>query len=258
MKAHIVLAHPEPKSFNAHLADTACQALIGRGWSVTKSDLYGLGFDPSERTEHYKDRQNSERFNVQAEQRHASKNNSIPPEVQEEIARLDQADLVILQYPMWWHLPPAMLKGWLDRVLVYGEVYRSNYRFENGRFTGKKALLSVTVGTSRETYAYNGRSGDIDLLLWPVNFSLAYVGFGVLEPHVAYGVEAGVRYSDPHEVEERLAQIPKDYASRLQTIEIEHLIPFNQMSEWGADGRIKPSAPVYSPFLRHREHLEIE
>jgi len=258
MKAHIVFAHPEPNSFNAHLADTAFQALSGRGWSVTKSDLYGLGFDPSERTEHYKDRQNSKRFNVQAEQRHASKNKSIPPEVQEEIARLDQADLVILQYPMWWHLPPAMLKGWFDRVLVYGEVYRSNYRFENGRFTGKKALLSVTVGTSRETYAYNGRSGDIDLLLWPVNFSLAYVGFGVLEPHVAYGVEAGVKYSDPQEVEERLVQIPKDYASRLQTIESEHLIPFNQMSEWGADGRIKPSAPVYSPFLRHREHLEIE
>ena len=258
MKAHIVLAHPEPKSFNAHLADTAHQALEARGWSVTKSDLYGLGFDPSERAEHYKDRQDIARFNVQTEQRHASKTKSIPPEVREEIARLDQADLVILQYPMWWHLPPAMLKGWLDRVLVYGEVYRSNYRFENGRFTGKKALLSLTVGTSRETYAYNGRSGDINLLLWPVNFSLAYVGFGVLEPHVAYGVEDGVRYSDPHEVEARLAQIPKDYAARLQTIEKESLIPFNQMSEWGADGRIKPSAAVYSPFLRHREHLEIE
>lgn len=258
MKAHVVLAHPEPKSFSAHLADTACKVLEGRGWSVSKSDLYGLGFDPSERVEHYKDRQDPERFNVQAEQRHASKNKSIPREVQEEIARLDAADLVILQYPMWWHLPPAMLKGWLDRVLIYGEVYRSDYRFENGRFTGKKALLSLTVGTSRETYAYNGRSGDIDLLLWPVNFSLAYVGFGVLEPHVAYGVEAGVRYSDPHEVEERLAQIPRDYASRLQTIEKELLISFNQMSEWGTDGRIKPSAPVYSPFLRHREHLEIE
>lgn len=258
MKAHIVLAHPEPNSFNAHLADTAQQALMVRGWDVSVSDLYGLEFDPSERAEHYKDRQDSERFNVQAEQRHASKNKSIPPEVQVEIARLDQADLVILQFPMWWHLPPAMLKGWFDRVLIYGEVYRSNYRFENGRFTGKMALLSVTVGTSRETYAYNGRSGDIDLLLWPVNFSLAYVGFGVLEPHVAYGVEAGVRYSDPHEIEERLAQIPKDYYSRLQTIENERLIPFNQMSEWGADGRIKPSASAYSPFIRHREHLEIE
>ena len=159
---------------------------------------------------------------------------------------------------MWWHLPPAILKGWFDRVLVYGEVYRSSYRFEKGRFTGKKALLSLTVGTSPQTYAYNGRSGDIDLLLWPVNFTLAYVGYGVLEPHVAYGVEAGVRYSDPHEVAERLTQIPKDYASRLQSIENEDLISFNQTSEWGEDGRIKPSAPVYSPFLRHREQLEIE
>lgn len=258
MKAHIVLAHPEPKSFNAHLADTAYQVMEDRGWSVSMSDLYMQRFDPCERAEHYIDRQDQERFNVQAEQRHASDNKSIPPEIQEEIARLDEADLLILQYPMWWHLPPAILKGWVDRVLVYGEVYRSSYRFEKGRFAGKKALLSLTVGTSPETYAYNGRSGDINLLLWPVNFTLAYVGFGVLEPHVAYGVEAGVRYSDPHEVEERLTQIPKDYASRLQSIENENLISFNQMSEWGADGRIKPSAPVYSPFLRHREHLEIE
>ena len=222
------------------------------------SDLYKQGFDPSERAEHYEDRQDLERFNVQAEQRHASDNKSIPPEIQEEIARLDEADLLILQYPMWWHLPPAILKGWFDRVLVYGEVYRSSYRFEKGRFTGKKALLSLTVGTSPQTYAYNGRSGDIDLLLWPVNFTLAYVGYGVLEPHVAYGVEAGVRYSDPHEVAERLTQIPKDYAARLQSIENEDLISFNQTSEWGEDGRIKPSAPVYSPFLRHREQLEIE
>ena len=258
MKAHIVLAHPEPKSFNAHLVNTAQQVLKDRGWNVSLSDLYAMNFDPSEKAEHYNDREDFERFNVQAEQRHASKSKSIPPEIQYEIVRLDQADLVILQYPMWWHLPPAILKGWFDRVLVYGEVYRSTYRFENGRFAGKRALLSLTVGTSQETYAYNGRSGDIDLLLWPVNFTLAYVGFDVLHPHVAYGVEAGVRYSDPHEVEERLKNIPLDYASRLQTIENEPLISFNRMSEWGADGRIKASSPVYSPFLRHREHLEID
>ncbi len=258
MKAHVVLAHPEPLSFNAHLADTACDTLIGRGWSVTKSDLYALGFDPSERPEHYRNRQDLERFNVQAEQRHASSTGSIASEIQAEIARLDQADLVILQYPMWWHMPPAMLKGWFDRVLVYGEVYRSTYRFEKGRFVGKKALLSVTVGTSRDTFAFNGRAGDIDLLLWPVNFSLAYVGFDVLTPQVAYGVEAVAVYSQPREVKERLARIPIDYASRLQAIEDEPTTPFNRMSEWDADGRLKPNAPVYSPFLRHREHLEIE
>ena len=99
-----------------------------------------------------------------------------------EIARLDQADLLILQYPMWWHLPPAMLKGWFDRVLAYGEVYTSKKRFEHGRFAGKKAMLSVTVGTSEATYAHDGRSGDVDLLLWPVHFTLAYVGYTVLAP----------------------------------------------------------------------------
>ena len=78
MRAHIVCAHPEPTSYNAHLAAAARAALEGRGWSVT-------------------------------------------------------------------------------------------------------------VGTSAGTCAHDGRSGDIDLLPWPVNFSLAYVGYTVLEPFVAVG-----------------------------------------------------------------------
>ncbi len=110
---------------------------------------------------------------------------------------MDRADLLVLQYPMWWHLPPAMLKGWFDRVLVYGTVYTSATRFENGRFAGKRAMLSVTVGTSRATYEHDGRCGDIDLLLWPVNFTLAYVGYEILAPFVSYGVEAGLRYTRP-------------------------------------------------------------
>ena len=67
----------------------------------------------------------------------------------DELALMDRGDLLVLQYPMWWHLPPAMLKGWFDRVLAYGEVYTSKKRFENGRFVGKRAMLSVTVGTGR-------------------------------------------------------------------------------------------------------------
>jgi NAD(P)H dehydrogenase (quinone) len=41
----------------------------------------------------------------------------------EELGRMDRADLVVLQHPMWWHLPPAMLKGWFDRVLAYGATH---------------------------------------------------------------------------------------------------------------------------------------
>jgi NAD(P)H dehydrogenase (quinone) len=125
-------------------------------------------FDPCERATHYPAPLNGDRFDVQTEQRHASEGGTLPAEVAAEIERLDNADLLILQYPMWWHLPPAMLKGWLDRVFIYGRVYTSKQRFEHGRFTGKRALRSVTVGTSEQTYAFNGCSGDIDLLLWPV------------------------------------------------------------------------------------------
>lgn len=258
MQAHIVLAHPEPKSFNAHLAGVARGALEARGWGVSVSDLYAMGFDPCEGAEHYADRLDPTRFDAQAEQLHASEHGALPAQVRSEIARLDRADLVILQYPMWWHLPPAMLKGWFDRVFVYGEVYRSRQRFERGRFVGKRALVSVTVATSAETYAHDGRSGDIELLLWPVNFTLAYVGFGVLRPFVGYGVESGLRYSDASEIEARLKKVSTDYAARLQTVDRESAIPFNAMRDWGEDGRIKPSAPAFSPFVRHRKKLELD
>jgi putative NADPH-quinone reductase len=46
---------------------------------------------------------------------------------------------------MWWHLPPAILKGWFDRVFIYREVYKSKKRFESGRFINKSAMPSVTV-----------------------------------------------------------------------------------------------------------------
>ncbi|HLJ21339.1 MAG TPA: NAD(P)H-dependent oxidoreductase [Stellaceae bacterium] len=257
MHAHIVLAHPEPKSYNAHLAHVARGALERNGWSVTISDLYAMGFDPCERAEHFAGRQNPERFDVQAEQRFASDRRTLPAPVAAEIAALDRADLLILQYPMWWHLPPAILKGWLDRVLVYGEVYTSKKRFEHGRWVGKRAMLSLTVATSPETYAHDGRSADIDLLLWPVNFSLAYVGFTVLQPFVGYGVESALRYSSAEVVEARLSRVADDLADRLHRIDASPVIPFHRMADWTDGGRIKPEAPVYSPFVRHREKLDI-
>ncbi len=258
MHAHFVLAHPEPQSFNAHLVRSGAAALEAEGWTVSVSDLYARGFDPCERLEHFSDRAAPDRFDPQAEQRHASGTGSLPRVVTDELAFMDRADLLILQYPMWWHLPPAMLKGWLDRVLAYGEVYTSSKRFEDGRFLGRRAMLSVTVGTSRETYAHDGRSGDIDLMLWPVNFSLAYVGYTVLAPFVAYGVEAGLRYSDPEAVGARLRAVVDEFRAALRQVDLRAAIPFNCKADWGPEGRIVPGAPVYSPFIRRKEHLDLE
>jgi NAD(P)H dehydrogenase (quinone) len=257
MQAHIVLAHPEPKSFNAHLASIARTALAAGGWSVSTTDLHAVGFDPCERAGHYGSRLDPERFDVQAEQHHASAEGTIPDVVLREIENLDRADLLILQYPMWWHLPPAMLKGWIDRVFIYGEVYTSKRRFESGRFVGKRAMISVTVGTSPATYDYNGRSGDIDLLLWPVHFSLAYVGYAVLQPFIAYGVEAGLRYSEPAVIAERLKGVERELGARMAALDQVPSIPFNRMAEWGADGRVVATAPALSPFVRHRRDLDL-
>ncbi len=258
MHAHFVLAHPEPSSFNAHLVREGVAALAAEGWTATVSDLYAMGFDPCERGAHFTTPRDPERFDVQAEQRHTTETGTLPDVVTEELARMDRADLLVLQYPMWWHLPPAMLKGWFDRILAYGAAYTSGMRFENGRFAGKRAMLSVTVGTSPETYMYDGRSGDIDLMLWPVNFNLAYVGYTVLQHFVAYGVEAGLRYSDPSVVDARLAGIAEDFRATLRQIGARETIPFNRKAEWGPDGRIVPGAPVYSPFIRRRRELELE
>jgi NAD(P)H dehydrogenase (quinone) len=233
MHAHFVLAHPEPQSFNAHLVRSGSAALEAEGWTVSVSDLYSMGFDPCERPEYFNDRAVPARFDVQAEQRHATDAGTLPKVVTSELALMDRADLLVLQYPMWWRLPPAMMKGWFDRVLAYGEAYTSKKRFEKGRFVGKRAILSVTVGTSRNTYEHDGRSGDIDLMLWPVNFSLAYVGYDVLAPFVAYGVEAGLRYSDPTAIEERLRAVVADYRKTLPRFGQRATIPFNRMEEWG-------------------------
>ena len=256
---HILfLAHPEPQSFNAHLVRSGSAALVAEGWTVSVSDLYAMSFDPCERPEHFEYPADPARFDVQAEQRHATDSGTLPRVVIDELALMDRADLLVLQYPMWWHLPPAMLKGWFDRVLAYGEAYTSSKRFESGRFVGKRALLSVTVGTSCETYAYDGRSGDIDLMLWPVNFSLAYVGYTVHAPFVAYGVEAGLRYSNPAVVEQRLQAIADEFRSVVPGIGGRATIPFNRQAEWGANGRIVAGAPVYSPFVRRKQHLDLE
>lgn len=258
MHAHFVLAHPERRSFNAHLVEAGRAALLGAGWTASVSDLYAMAFDPCEGPRHFPERLDPARFDVQAEQRHASAEGTLPDVVRSELELLDRADLVVLQYPMWWHLPPAMMKGWFDRVMAYGAAYTSTKRFEDGRWAGKRAMLSVTVGTSRETYMHDGRSGDIDLMLWPVNFNLAYLGFTVLEHFVAYGVEAGLRYSEPGVVEERLRGISRDFCTALTQVDRRPSIPFNKRSEWGEDGRIVPGADVYSPFIRRRRTLDLE
>ena len=232
------------------MKDVAVATLTGLGHGVEVSDLYALAFDPVEGPDRYAARYDPGSFTAQTEQRHAWETGTLSPDVAAEIDKLERADLVIFQYPMWWYAMPAMLKGWLDRVLVYGGLYTSATRYDAGHFAGRRAMLSVTTGGTEATFAHNGRNADIELLLWPTNFTLHYMGYDVLPPFVAFGVEGGIQYSEPGEMPERLEGYRAALAQRLEELDATEPMRFNGWDDWDETGRLKPGRAGYSPFMR--------
>lgn len=75
MTAHIVLAHPEARSFNGHLAAKSAEIL---GPDHTMSDLYGMGFDPCEGPQHFSVRRDADVFHTQTEQRFSADQGATP------------------------------------------------------------------------------------------------------------------------------------------------------------------------------------
>lgn len=197
MRALIVQAHPEPQSFNAALTIEAVAALQAAGHSVEVSDLYTQRFNPVAGRRDFESIADPGIFHYQAEQLHAAQGGGFAADLRREQERLVQADLLILQFPLWWGGVPAILKGWIDRVLAYGFAYVDGARFESGLFKGKHALLGVTTGGTAARFSAAGGYGEIDLVLRPIqHLVLGYMGFHTHAPFVSYAaprVEAAVR-----------------------------------------------------------------
>ncbi|MDT3487055.1 NAD(P)H-dependent oxidoreductase [Stenotrophomonas maltophilia] len=253
MRALILLAHPEPRSFNAHLAAQAAGQLRHENLQVDVVDLYAEGFDPLEAADHHPHRVHPDHFDAQREQRHSAEQGQLPSEVQRHLQLLRAADLLILQFPLWWFAAPAMLKGWLDRVLVYGPMYNSRQRHERGVMQGKRALLSVTTGSSARACAEDGREGDTRLLLWPLMYSLRYVGFEVMEPFVVHGVRSGLPADRVQAHGAVLAAATSDYRERLARWQQWPTVPFNDGEDFEEGGVLRAEATAHSPFIRHRD-----
>ena len=238
MHALIVHCHPEPASFNAAMTEVSKATLRQRGFSVEVSDLYGEAFDPREHAGHYRKRENGCVFSPLGEQRHAFRTDTLPTDVQREIARLERADLVVLQFPIWWHSQPAMLKGWFDRVFVSGGLYTSSMRYDRGYFRGRKAVCSVTTGAPEIAFGPGSRGGSIDQILWSTHYSLHYMGFRVLPPFVAFGTQGhGYTYTDEDGNSRRLRLYRENWKQRLNTLDRDTPIAFPGWDDWGEDGR---------------------
>ncbi|RKT98701.1 flavodoxin family protein [Burkholderia sp. Nafp2/4-1b] len=246
MNVYILVAHPEPNSFNASLVETARKAFIGGGHRVKVSDLYQNKFDPCERSMHFENRSDESIFDVQAEQRHAFENDTLPMDVQHELELVQWADLIMVQFPLWWFGPPAMLKGWMDRVFVYGALYSSERRFERGRCRGKRMLLSVTTGASVDECSYNGRELNTRMLLWPIQYAFRYVGFDVLRAHLIHGV-----WSGRSDMAQAMGAEMRNLATFCSRIDEAPLLSFNTPIDWDESGRLKPYAASVTPFIQH-------
>lgn len=246
MNVLIILAHPERKSFNGGLVDVAVKQLVSEGYIVEVDDLYAEQFDPVERTEHYPQKAaDRDYFYPLNEQRAHYQQGELPIDVERELARLEWADLVVFQFPLWWHGQPAILKGWFDRVLVYGGRYTSRMRYDRGYYRSKQAMLSVTTGSPGKAFQPFGRAGNMVHWLWPMHASLYYVGFDVLPPQVSYGIQGGgIRYQEEASLIDHLETCKAAWESRLVSLSSERPIPFTGWDDWDEEGVLHRTSPL--------------
>jgi NAD(P)H dehydrogenase (quinone) len=189
MNVLIVHAHPEPQSFTAALRDQAIATLQAQGHQVQVSDLYGMNWNPVASAEDFTSRENPDYLVYALEQRLGVKSQSIAQDIQQELDKLLWADLLILNFPIFWFSAPAMLKGWIDRVLVSGVCYGGKRFYDQGGLSGKKALVTVTLGGREHMFGDGAIHGPLEDMLRPIlRGTLAYVGFDVLPPFVAWHV----------------------------------------------------------------------
>lgn len=140
MNALLVIANPSPSSFSHAMAKVAETVLAELRYVIVRHDLYAEGFDPVQPT--------GEQSNTTSED----------PLVEQHCRDLQSADLILVFHPNWWSQPPAILKGWIDRVFrlntAYG--YPAGTGYEGvpvGLLKARQALVFNTSNTPPEREA---------------------------------------------------------------------------------------------------------
>ena len=108
LKVTVILAHPDPESFNHAIAAAAVDALLAVGHDVRLHDLYVEHFDPT----------------MPASE--IPQGAALPRAIAAYCREIADVDGIVVVHPNWWGQPPAILKGWIDRVMRPGVAYRFN------------------------------------------------------------------------------------------------------------------------------------
>lgn len=173
-RALLVFAHPRRDSLCYALASGLADSLRAGGLEPVVADLYAEQFDP-----------------VAAEPATA------------EQARVAAAALLVFVYPVWWWSPPAMLKGWCDRVLTSGFAFRfsaSENRYE-GQLGGRQGAVVTTSTVAPRSYEVEWQRGA------HVDFVPSILRMSGVEPVDELHLDGVHRYSDPERLRENLRAV---------------------------------------------------
>ena len=145
MKILLILCHPDKSSFNHAIAESSEKILKSLGHSIFYHDLYADGFDPVLRTEEIR------------------RKASFDEMVQRQSRELAESDGIAVCHPNWWGGPPALLKGWIDRVFQIGVAYEFvGEEFEKKKqaplLTGKRACV---LATSDDPYSESSTALEV-------------------------------------------------------------------------------------------------
>jgi NAD(P)H dehydrogenase (quinone) len=226
-KILIVSAHPEPRSLNGALTAFAAGELRRAGHQVGVSDLYAMEWRPDVGPGDFPGHDPAERLDVMGASGRAYAEGRLAPEIAAEQEKLLWSDAVILQFPMWWFSMPAMLKGWVDRVLTHGFGYGTGQvgraLYGDGTLAGRRAMLSVTIGAAEPSFSARGIHGPLADVLFPIQHGLLhYTGMDVLPPFVVW---------DSLDVEpSRFAALTDAYGTRLRDLFTADPVPYRRLS----------------------------
>lgn len=130
MKHTLIVAHPRQHSFTASVAAAYREAVTGLGHVAQTRDLYALGFDPR----------------LKPQEIPGAPDFAVQPDVAAERATISDSDVFALFYPLWLNAPPAMLKGYLDRVFGFGFAYGGENHSFNPLLKGRRLICFTSSG----------------------------------------------------------------------------------------------------------------
>ena len=204
----IVHAHHEPHSFCSALFNRVALTLARSGHRVVTSDLYALRFDPVSDRRNFVSVFDPSYLKQGREEQHATAVGGFVPELEHEIRKLEECDLLVFSFPLWWFSMPAILKGWVDRTFAFWRIFGASKLYEQGLGHGsKRAMIMMTTGGPRESYGPPGPHPPIDTILTPIEHGIfRFNGFVVETPFIVFQparMSTEERHAQLKRVEER-------------------------------------------------------